>query len=206
MTWPRQMASDAAESVIQGDLLVADGVGFVLGEIKLVVQELLGQLDVFVDALHVPVENLEGGGHGGFVVVTVEEKVAEAVSVLGGEFVDVSLEEEEVGGVEGQEVIFQPPLRHLGRDRRLQVMVLLEQSAHDATDFGVTVGMDGDRLDRRAERRGRRPTGDCVSGLGLILSPCGPGVSANGWRPVGVGVEASGADRRRSGVNGVANR
>ena len=112
-------------------------------------EEFFRERDVFIHALHVAIENLKGGRDGGIVVVAVEDEVAEGVAVLGGEFVDVALQEEQVGGVEGKEIIFQPALGHLGRDGLLQVVILLEQFGDDVADVGVAFGMDGDRLDRR---------------------------------------------------------
>jgi len=46
--------------------------------------------------------NFKGGGHRGVLIVAWEKEISQAVAILGGELVDVTLQEEEMRGVEGQ--------------------------------------------------------------------------------------------------------
>ena len=191
----------------QGDLLRADGVGLVLGEVVLSCTSFSASVTFSLHALHVAVENLEGGRDGGLVVVAVEQKVAEGVAVLGGEFVDVALQEEEVRRVEREEVILQPALRHLRRDRLLQIMILLQQFADDVRRFrrrdrrGRSIGLTAGKLDRRVvvgcgaavvRRIGRR-------GCGIGLAGSRFGCAAGGGQDVaGRRDRAESARRRRA--------
>ncbi len=129
-------------------LLRAHRVGLVLGEIVVVMQQPFRIAHVLVHALQVAVENVKGRRHHRFVVVAVDHELAEAISVLRRELVDVALQEEKVRRVEREEVVLQPALRHLRRDRRLQVVIVLQQLAYDMADFCVAIIVHVDRLER----------------------------------------------------------
>ena len=102
LTCPRQIVRRGGGVLEPRRFVRPDGEGLVLGEIVILVHQLLRQHDVLMHALHVAVENIEGRGHRGLVAVAVEQQIAEVVAVLGGELVDVALQEEEVRRVERQ--------------------------------------------------------------------------------------------------------